>query len=60
MTLFQNKLEAMGITPEEANLERIPSSYKEVQGEVLDQNLRLIEALESDEDVIRVFHNILG
>ena len=56
--VIQNKLEELGITPEEANLERIPTSYKEVQGDVLEQNLKLIDALEADEDVIRVFHNI--
>jgi YebC/PmpR family DNA-binding regulatory protein len=58
--VIQNKLEELGITPEEATLERIPTTYKDVQGEVFEQNMQLIDALETDEDVIRVFHNIDG
>ena len=54
----QAALEEMGITPEEASLERIPTSYKKVQGETLEQLQKLIEVLEADDDVIRVFHNI--
>ena len=56
--LIQAKLEEMGITPEEANLERIPSTYKDVDSDTLEKNQKLIEALEDDDDVIRVFHNI--
>lgn len=55
--VIQSKLEEMGITPEEASLERIPNAYKKIDGEVQEQFLRLIDAIESDEDVIRVFHN---
>lgn len=56
--VIQAKLEELGITPEEANLERIPNNLKEVDEDIFEQNMKLIDALEADEDVIRVFHNI--
>ncbi|MEC7984745.1 MAG: YebC/PmpR family DNA-binding transcriptional regulator [Myxococcota bacterium] len=55
---IQKKLEEMGIVPEDASLERIPSAYKKLSGEKFEQFQRMIEALEADEDVIRVFHNL--
>lgn len=55
---IQAKLEALGITPEEANLERIPNTYKQVDEATFEQCMQLIEALEADDDVIKVFHNI--
>ena len=48
----------MGITPEEASLERIPSSYKKVSDENMELLQKMLDALEADEDVIRVFHNL--
>ena len=56
--LLQQKLEEMGITPEEAGLERIPTTYKALEGELLEQLYKLIDALEADEDVIRVCTNL--
>lgn len=56
----QAKLEEMGITPEEASLERIPITKKECDEETLDKVMKLIEAIEDDEDVIKVYHNIEG
>jgi transcriptional/translational regulatory protein YebC/TACO1 len=50
----------MGITPEEASLERIPTTKKECDEETLDKVMKLIEAIEDDEDVIKVYHNIEG
>jgi YebC/PmpR family DNA-binding regulatory protein len=55
---IQSKLEEMGITPEEASLERIPTTHKKVDDETLEQVYKLIDVLEEDDDVIRVFHNI--
>ena len=46
------------ITPEEASLERIPTTHKKVDDETLEQVYKLIDVLEEDDDVIRVFHNI--
>ena len=56
---IQAKLEALGITPEEANLERIPNTYKQVDEATFEQCMQLIEALEADDDVIKVFHSLL-
>ena len=56
--MIQSKLEELEITPEEASLERIPITLKQIDEETFEQNMKLIEALESDDDVIRVFHNI--
>lgn len=58
--LVQSKLEEMGITPEEASLERIPTTKKEINDDILDQVMKLIDVIEEDEDVIKVFHNIEG
>lgn len=55
---IQAKLEELNITPEEANLERIPTTYKKIDDATFDQVMKLIEAIEADEDVLRVFHNI--
>ena len=52
------KLEEMGITPEEASLEYIPTTFKKVDGETLESNYKIIDMLESDDDVVRVFHNL--
>ena len=55
---ISSKLEELGITPEEASLEYIPTTVKKVDGEILESNYKIIDMLESDDDVVRVFHNI--
>lgn len=56
---IQSKLQTLGITPEEANLQRIPNSYKAVSDEeTMAQLEKLIDLLEDDEDVVSVYHNI--
>lgn len=55
---IQSKLEEMEITPEEASLERIPTTFKKVDEETLEQLYKLIDVIEDDDDVIRVFHNL--
>ena len=55
---IQSKLEELGITPEEASLERIPTTYKTLDEETLEQLFKLIDVIEEDDDVIRVFHNL--
>jgi YebC/PmpR family DNA-binding regulatory protein len=60
---IQNKLQEMNITPEEANLQRIPTTYKsidEVGEEGMVQVEKLIGLLEDDEDVVMVYHNVGG
>ena len=55
---IQAKLEEMGITPEEASLERIATTTKKIDEETEEQLFKLIDAIEADNDVIRVFHNL--
>jgi YebC/PmpR family DNA-binding regulatory protein len=56
---IQNKLQEMGITPEEAGLQRIPNNFKEVTDEeTMAQLEKLVMSLEDDEDVVTVYHNI--
>ncbi|MCO4753192.1 MAG: YebC/PmpR family DNA-binding transcriptional regulator [Bacteriovoracaceae bacterium] len=57
---IQTKLQDMGITPEEANLQRIPNNFKEVDEETYPQVEKLIGLLEDDEDVVSVYHNLEG
>lgn len=54
----QSKLEEMGITPEEASLERIPTNKKAIDDDTLDKVMKLIDTIEADEDVVSVYHNI--
>ena len=56
---IQEKLKEMGITPEEASLTRIPLNYKEVDDEdTIEQIYKLIDLLEEDDDVQKVYHNL--
>jgi YebC/PmpR family DNA-binding regulatory protein len=57
---IQTKLEEMGITPEEASLERIPTTTKEIDEETFESVMKLIDVMEADEDVLKVYHNIEG
>jgi len=54
----QKKLEEMKIEPENAELRRIPGVTKQLDDEALRQALKLIDALEDDDDVQTVYHNI--
>ncbi|EQC47520.1 YebC/PmpR family DNA-binding transcriptional regulator [Bacteriovorax sp. Seq25_V] len=56
---IQKKLEELGITPEEAQLERLPLNYKAITDEdTMKQFDRLITLLEEDDDVVQVYHNL--
>lgn len=55
---IQEKLQNLNITPEEAGLERIPTTHKEVDDETLEQIEKIIDLLEADEDVTTVYNNI--
>ncbi|MDA9189572.1 YebC/PmpR family DNA-binding transcriptional regulator [bacterium] len=55
---IQEKLQEIGVTPEEASLVRIPLSRKAVSDESMEQIDKLIEMLEEDDDVITVYHNL--
>lgn len=55
---IQAKLEELGITPEEANLERIPNNKKEIDDDTFEQVMKLIDVIEADDDVLQVYHNM--
>ncbi len=55
---IQKKLQEINIVPEEAGLKRIPTTYKDIDDETLEAVDNLIEAIEGDEDVTAVYHNM--
>ena len=55
---LQTAVEARGITPLSAESEYIPSAHVELPEAQLQEVLALVQALEEDEDVQRVFHNL--
>src|SRR5690606_30608389 len=55
---MQKALEEKGITPISAELEWIPSTTVPVSDEQAEEVSKLIERLEQDEDVQKVFHNM--
>ena len=55
---IQNKLQELGMSPEEASLQRFPTTFKAVDEETMTQMEKLIGLLEDDEDVVSVYHNI--
>ncbi len=52
------KLINMKIEPDEAKLKRVPKETKVLDVEAARKVLRLIEALEDDDDVQAVYHNL--
>jgi len=54
----QKKLEEMELTPESAELQRVPQDTKELDKDEAVKVLRVIEEFEEDEDVQKVFHNL--
>lgn len=56
---LHKKLESMKIAVEDSGLERLPLNTKDVTNkESYDKILRLIDALEEDDDVQKVYHNM--
>ncbi|MDD4973957.1 MAG: YebC/PmpR family DNA-binding transcriptional regulator [Bacteriovorax sp.] len=56
--VIQSKLDQLKITAEEAGLERLPLTYKEIDKETFKTVMKLVDLLESDDDVTKVYHNI--
>jgi len=52
------KLTEMGIEPEESGLKRIPNDTKTLDVESARKVIRFIEALEDDDDIQNVYHNL--
>ncbi|MCB9061543.1 MAG: YebC/PmpR family DNA-binding transcriptional regulator [Halobacteriovoraceae bacterium] len=55
---IQEKLQELNITPDEAGLVRIPTLYKEVDNDSVEQIEKLISMLEEDDDVVTVYDNM--
>ncbi len=55
---LQNKLDAMNLETETAELQRIPTTMVELDNEAVVKVMKLIEALEDDDDVAKVYHNM--
>ena len=53
----QKRLQELDIEPREANLQRIPNMSKELSAENLSTFMKLIDTLEDDDDVQKVYHN---
>jgi YebC/PmpR family DNA-binding regulatory protein len=55
---IQKKLDELGIEAESAELQRIPNTYVELDDDTFSKIMRLIDALEDDDDVQKVYHNL--
>jgi YebC/PmpR family DNA-binding regulatory protein len=52
------KLAELGIEPEESGLKRIPNDTKKLDVESAKKVLKFVEALEDDDDIQNVYHNL--
>ncbi len=52
------KLEELKIKVEESGLERLPLNTKEVSKESYEKIQRLLDVLEADDDILKVYHNL--
>lgn len=55
---MQAALEERGIEVINAALQRLPTSYAEVDGEEREKIEAMVEKMEDDDDVQNVFHNM--
>ena len=55
---IQKKLHEMNIEPIEAGLQRIPTTMKETNEKNFETFMKLIDVLEEDDDVQKVYHNL--
>jgi transcriptional/translational regulatory protein YebC/TACO1 len=55
---MQKALEEKGITPISSELEWIPTTTVELPEDQAQDVLKLVDKLEQDEDVQKVFHNL--
>ncbi len=55
---LQKKLEELDLEAESAELQRIPNNYQELSDQEFSKVWKLIEALEDDDDVQKVYHNM--
>ncbi|MFO8002222.1 MAG: YebC/PmpR family DNA-binding transcriptional regulator [Marinilabilia sp.] len=55
---IQKKLDEMNIQVENASLQRIPNTYKEVDLETAKKFLKMVDEFEDNDDVQNVYHNL--
>ena len=55
---LQSALDEMDIEIKEAKLERIPTHYKKLSDEEVEEVIKFIEKMEDDDDVMNVYHNM--
>lgn len=55
---MQNKLDELGLEAETAELQRIPTTTVSLDDEAFAKVMKLIDALEDDDDVQKVYHNL--
>ena len=55
---IQTKLDQLKITADEAGLERVPLTFKEIDKETFKTVTKLVDLLEGDDDVTKVYHNV--
>ena len=54
----QKKLQELKVEPNETGLQRIPTTTKNIDEKSFQTFLKLIDALEDDDDVLKVYHNV--
>jgi YebC/PmpR family DNA-binding regulatory protein len=54
----QNKLKELEIEPKEAGLQRLPTTMKEISAETWETFSKLLDILEDDDDIQKVYHNV--
>ena len=55
---MQNKLEELDLEPDSAELQRIPNTTVALDDDSFSKIMKMIDALEDDDDVQKVYHNI--
>lgn len=55
---LQRKFDSLQIEPENAELQRIPNTLVELDNEAFGKVMKLIDVLEDDDDVQKVYHNV--
>ncbi len=55
---MQKKLDELGLVAESAELQRVPNSRVSLSNEEFSSVMKLIDALEDEDDVQKVFHNL--
>jgi len=56
--MMQKKLEELQLQPESAELQRLPNTFVDLDDEAFVKVMKFIDALEDDDDVQKVYHNI--